>query len=123
MQHKNRDDHINTIETHGVGTDVNNNVKIIFVIVIAIIISGCIGSSKPQKYVNEEDQNNIIILNPDHTALLKDPHGYNFAGKYSKDDNKITITWDFMGLVELYTISNNTLVGPEPKKIVWVLSN
>lgn len=97
----------------------------IFCVLIAIsaIISGCVDNSKPQKYVNENDKSNILILNPDHTAISSD-HGANFAGKYRQDDNKITVTWDFMGLVEFYTMDkvNQTLSGPEPKKDTWTKS-
>lgn len=103
-----------------------NKLKFIFsllIVISAIIISGCVDNSKPQKYVNDKDHSNILILNPDHTAISSD-HGANFAGKYRQDDSKITVTWDFMGLVEFYTVDkgHQTLVGPEPKKDTWTKS-
>ncbi len=102
---------------------MNNSIKIIIVATIIISsISGCVDSSKPQRYVSEKNSNDIIVLNPDHTAISIDPGGHNFAGKYTKDGDKITITYDFMGFVQIYTLSNNTLIGPEPKKDVWILS-
>lgn len=99
------------------------SIKLAAGIFLAIgVLSGCI-TTGPQKYVNEQDQNNILILYTDGSVISSD-HGANFAGKYRQDDTKITVTWDFMGLVEFYAVKDkNTLVGPEPKKYKWILSN
>lgn len=103
-----------------------NSIKLIVYIAILVtaVFSGCVSTivTWPQTYVKEQDPNNILILNPDGSAISSD-NGANFAGKYRQDDNKITITWNFMGLVEFYTADdNNTLTGPEPKKYKWILS-
>lgn len=91
-------------------------------ILTAVALSGCITITEPQIYVKDHDPNNILTLNPDGSAISSD-NGVNFAGKYRKDDNRITVTWNFMGLVEFYTAEDkNTLVGPEPKKDKWTLS-
>ncbi len=88
-------------------------------------LSGCIATiaAGPQTYVKEQDQNNILTLYPDGSAVSSED-GVNFAGKYRQDDNKITVTWNFMGLVEFYTIdkTNQTLIGPEPKQYTWTKS-
>jgi hypothetical protein len=103
-----------------------NSIKLIVCITIlaTAVFSGCISSivTGSQIYVKEQDPNNILTLNPDDGSVISSDHGANFAGKYRQDDNKITVTWNLMGLVEFYTVDDKNLTGPEPKKYKWILS-
>ena len=90
-------------------------------ILTASALSGCITIAGPQIYVKEKDQRNILTIYSDGSVISSE-NGVNFAGKYRQDDNRITVTWNFLGLVEFYTVEDKqTLVGPEPKKDRWVL--